>query len=310
VFHEPSDYERFVEQLADALEKDGVVLYAYSLLANHFHLFLETPLGNIQRFMQRLNTAYSMYRRYKHDEPGHCFQGRYGAKLVSGDRYLTALTRYIHLNPVKTAAYTDQSAEAAVRALNAFRWSSYRGYVDANSVEEMIDYRWLGLMGCATDRGNRGRYRRYVEGFVKKADEELGTAMKASRYAIGEKRFVEQVESDLRDVREQKGVYGDIVWPEGGHLEPDVVVSAVAAEFGLEPEEVRGRRYAGRTAKSVAAELCCRYCGQSQRALGEHLGYRGNGAVNKQRLRLRERLAGDKALRRRFSRLQRTLGRS
>jgi REP element-mobilizing transposase RayT len=101
VFGEAADYERFLEQLDHALDEDRVVLYAYVLMPNHYHLFVETPRGNLTRFMQRLNTAYGMYFRHKKQRPGHCFQGRYGARAVEGDEYLVRLTRYIHLNPVK-----------------------------------------------------------------------------------------------------------------------------------------------------------------------------------------------------------------
>ena len=66
VFHDDDYYFRFIEQLSEALEKDQVVLYAFALMPNHFHLLIETPFGNIQRFMQRLNTSYSMYHRYKY----------------------------------------------------------------------------------------------------------------------------------------------------------------------------------------------------------------------------------------------------
>lgn len=98
IFFGPADYLRFLDQLTSALEKDGVILYAYVLMPNHYHLFCETPLGNIQKFEQRLNTAYAMYFRYRHSQPGHCLQGRYGAKLVGGDDYIARLTRYVHLN--------------------------------------------------------------------------------------------------------------------------------------------------------------------------------------------------------------------
>ena len=65
IFFGDEDYERFLDQLALAQEKDQVIVYAYCLMPNHYHLFVETPLGNIQRFEQRLNTAYGMYYRYK-----------------------------------------------------------------------------------------------------------------------------------------------------------------------------------------------------------------------------------------------------
>ena len=79
------DYIRFLDQLALAMEEDEVILYSYALMSNHYHLFIETPLGNLKKFMQRLNTAYSMYYRYKHTKPGHCFQGRYVASHFEWD---------------------------------------------------------------------------------------------------------------------------------------------------------------------------------------------------------------------------------
>ena len=83
-------------------------------MPNHIHLEVETPRGNLPRFMQRLTTAYGMYFRYKKRRPGHCFQGRYGAKLVDGDDYLLRLTRYIHLNPVRTQAMKGVPLEQSI----------------------------------------------------------------------------------------------------------------------------------------------------------------------------------------------------
>ena len=134
--------------------------------------------------------------------------------------------------------------------------------------------------------------------------------MKVSRYAIGDDRFVEEVESDLRDVRENKGVYGDIVWPEGKHLSFAIVAKAAADQFGLKPEDLLGRSHVARTAKKIAAELCCRYCGQSQCAVGEYFGYRGNGSITKQRQRLREILSDDSGVRRKLKRLEKALAAS
>ncbi len=51
IFYRNDDYERFFRQLTEGLEKDQVTLYAYCLMPNHYHLFVETPSGNIDRFM-------------------------------------------------------------------------------------------------------------------------------------------------------------------------------------------------------------------------------------------------------------------
>ena len=166
IFHGREDYERYLEQLTSALDLDGIVLYAYALLGNHTHLLVETPRGNIHRFMQRLNTAYGMYRRYKRQKPGHCFQARYGAKLVSGDEYLLRVTRYIHLNPVKVKRIEAWSAADKVRYLDTYPWSSYRGYVDKDRSEEIVNYRWLELMHRRTLARSRTAYRVYLESML------------------------------------------------------------------------------------------------------------------------------------------------
>ena len=307
VFHGDEDYLHFLDQLSDCLEKDRVILYAYVLMPNHFHFFVETPAGNLSRFMQRLNTAYSMYHRYKHALPGHCFQGRYGAKLVDGDTYILRLTRYIHLNPVKVVACEDMETEAKLARLYAHRWSSLAGYTDVACAEPIVDYRWLDLTGRQTLRGRHAAYKRYIELFVTKHDTGFVEAMAANRYAIGDDAFTGQVESDLRDVRVDKGVYGDIRWPTGRYVPVERIAELVADLFKLPVAELQARGYAARLAKKIALELACRHSGKSQRLVGEFFGYRGNGAVSKQRERLRELSADDSVLKRKLDKLEKTI---
>ena len=307
IFHWPEDYERFVEQLSSALELDQVVLYAYALLKNHAHLLIETPLGNINRFMQRLNTAYGMYHRYKRSRPGHCFQGRYGAKLVGGDEYTLRVTRYIHLNPVKTKRFKSVPAEEKLKYLNEYRWSSYAGYVRSGKQQEFIDYRWLKLMGRRGMAGCRRAYGAYVASLVNGEDGPLQEALGASRYAIGEADFRREIDEQLHEVRLRKGVYGDIVWPERGVISVEAVTERVAEEFGVQPPELRAHGRRAGVAKKVAIELCCQLSGMSQRAVGEYFGYKGNGAVGKQRERIRLMVSDDKTLERRVARLRKQL---
>jgi len=193
IFCGERDYSRFRDQMEHAVEMDGVVLYAWACLPNHVHLLVETPLSNIDRFMQRLSTAYSMYYRYKHDRPGHCLQGRYKAKLVAGDLYLVRLTRYIHLNPVKVRRMRAWAAAQKIEYLNRYHWSSYRGYIDEAHSDGFVDYRWLALMERRTDRGRRRAYRRYVESCTVTDDEELLQAMSTSRWALGDESSVAAV---------------------------------------------------------------------------------------------------------------------
>jgi hypothetical protein len=80
---------------------------------------------------------------------GHLFQGRYKAFLVEKDRYLWALLRYIHLNPLKAGLE---------RRPQDYRWSSDR-YFRAGRGPDGLDLdRVLGLLGNTTSEAV-ARYR-------------------------------------------------------------------------------------------------------------------------------------------------------
>lgn len=308
IFLVREDYERFLDQLTSALEKDEVILYAYVLMANHYHLLVETPSGNIKRFMQRLNTAYGMYFRYKHAKPGHCFQGRYGAKLVGGDEYIVRLTRYIHMNPVKTYKMKGVGAREQIRCLNKHLWSSYPGYVDKECEEEIVDYRWLRLMGRKTINGNRAVYRRYMEGIVGKDDVELKMALKASRYAIGDKKFVEEAESDLREMHLAKACEGvDVYRPRERIVRIEAVEKEVGKVFGIEVKDLHVDGHRAGSAKTIAVELSCRLTGKTQREVGQYFGYISDSSVVKQRKKFRDILREDDGLEKCINRMKRKL---
>ena len=91
--------------LSESSDLYNVQIHAYVLMENHFHLVLKTPDANLQKFMQRLNTAYTVYFNWRHRRSGHLFQGRYKAILIDADSYLLGLSRYVHLNPVRRKKY-------------------------------------------------------------------------------------------------------------------------------------------------------------------------------------------------------------
>jgi hypothetical protein len=64
-----------------------------------------------------LNTSCGTYARYKHRQPGHQLEARFKAKLVEDETCLPALTRYIHLNPIKIADCRELSRQERIRRL-------------------------------------------------------------------------------------------------------------------------------------------------------------------------------------------------
>lgn len=217
-----------------------------------------------------------------------------GCKAVAGVAFRLRLASQVCFEFYDTggfwliAARCARSLARKVACLNKFRWSSYRGYVDEDAVKKMVNYDCLKLMHRQTQNGRRAAYRMYVERCIARNDKEFQASLSVSRYAVADAEFVEQVESDLRDVEEHKGVYGDVKWPEGKSLTVDMIATMVAREFNLDKDLLLSRDYAARKAKKVALELACRYSNQSQRKVGECFGDEGNALVLKQRQRLAE----------------------
>jgi len=130
IFISEYDFNKFLEYLLIAKTKYSFYLYAYCLMSNHYHLFIETAEPNLSKIMQYINTAYTVYYNTKRKKTGHVFCGRFKSIMVDGDSYFLELTRYIHLNPVRAKM---------VEYPQDYKWSSFKGYIKPKS-DKYIDY--------------------------------------------------------------------------------------------------------------------------------------------------------------------------
>lgn len=77
-----------------------IKLLAFALMPNHIHLLLYQEGDRaIAGFMRSVMTSYGMYFNNKYGRVGPVFQSNYRASLVSEQKYLEHISRYIHLNP-------------------------------------------------------------------------------------------------------------------------------------------------------------------------------------------------------------------
>ena len=277
IFWSDADRERFLAQLADSLNMAAVVLYAYVLMDNHIHLLVRTPRANLSRFMQRLLTSYALYARYKHRRPGHQLQGRFKAKLVEDRVYLLAVTRYIHLNPIKIAACRKLPRGERLRRLNAYRWSSYGGYANVKLAQELVCYDVLKEYAADLAEARR-QYRAYTQACLLEDDAPLIEAMSASRYAIGNSSFVEKMEKRIERRRSGRVQDKDIELPRWT-VRFEEIDAAVARHYRIDVERLAAHGRAAGPAKVAAVELACQLTGMTQRAIGLHYGGMGVAAV-------------------------------
>src|SRR3989338_17101 len=130
------DRKMFLRVLGRAIHQYGTRLFAYCLLDNHYHLFLQTPEANLDLVMRDFQGQYVQYFNLIHDRVGPLFQGRYQSPLVQVDAYALQVTRYIHRNPVEAGLIT-------ATALQEYRWSSYPSYTGHLPRWPWLDTEWI-----------------------------------------------------------------------------------------------------------------------------------------------------------------------
>jgi len=278
-------------------------LYLFCLMSNHFHLVVETPQANLGAFMQRLQTAYTLYFNARHQRTGHLMQGRYGAVPVQGDRYLLNLSRYVHLNPVATSHPPAVPPKDCVGQLRKFAWSSFRGYAGLAPSYPFVDEGpMLALIPGEAER-RRAEYRRFVEAGLKQVDSAWQAAYRNTRWGLGDERFQAQVRQALGG---QNGPGAGA--KESGFRHADTPIDSakilrqVADEFGVPAGDLKRRSYRNR-ARGAALLMLIRNGGLTQREAAGRLGLGTGSAASQQMAALRAAMALDPELAGRIERL-------
>lgn len=154
IFRSDADREEFRTILAQMVDRYRILLHAYVLMGNHYHLLVETREANLSVALRHLNGVYTGYFNRGHRRIGPLFHGRYKAIVVEKERYLLELSRYIHLNPIR--------AGRGVR-LGRYPWSSYLDYVGRRQAPGWLTREAvLGYLGRNLSRA-QAAYRAFVE---------------------------------------------------------------------------------------------------------------------------------------------------
>ena len=289
IFGDEKDCARFLEMLEGSLGRFRVLLHAFVLMGNHYHLLAQTELPNLGRWMHWLATSYTVYFNRRHKRVGHLFQGRYKSIVVEAEGYLLPLSRYIHLNPVRGTRLGQGGLPERRARLRAWRWSSYRGYAGLSRSEGMVSEKLIvGELG-GPKRTCRQRYRRFVEsGLV----EPMTSPLEETKWQaiLGSENFQQVVRDRLIGWEKKKRREVKAVRQAGPAVPPEGIVTAVARAYDMTSEAVREQRGREQEAKGVAMTLIWDLCGCSLREIGAMFGGRDYAAVAQQvrRTRLRD----------------------
>ncbi|MFO7870451.1 MAG: transposase [Kiritimatiellia bacterium] len=296
LFVDARDRRRFLDNLSEYVEQHKIRLYLFVLMLNHFHLVFETPQANCSRFMQSLSTAYAVYYNLRHDRHGHLLDGRYKAKLVEGDRYLLALTRYVHLNPACVEPLKNKSLEERQRYLREYPWSTYQGYVHSKKRMDFVEYEPM----LAQMKGKRtqwpGRYRQFVESGLAKDEDEFILELNKSPRSIGSDDFRAWIDDLHYEMLAKHASLEDISFRHTTEpLLPEAVLQVLSQVFKVRIGEFKQRKR-GSVLRALAARFLLRYSAASQREIAVLLNAGSGSAISKQISRHAELISADKKL--------------
>ena len=186
IYLNDADRGRWLSVFAKVCDRFNWVCYSYCLMDNHYHLFIETPEGNLSQGMRQLNGVYTQrFNRY-HNRVGHLYQGRYKAILVQKEAYFLELSRYIVLNPVRARM---------VNAPQEWPWSNYRATIGLASAEDWLNTtRVLAAFGA---KKKSQAIRQFID-FVSrgKSQPSIWNALNKQIY-LGDDKFVEDMQCKI-----------------------------------------------------------------------------------------------------------------
>lgn len=292
IFYDDKDRERFLEILKRTKEKYGYLLHAYALMDNHYHLLIETPKANISQIMQNINTSYTVYINKKYQRSGHLFQGRFKGIIVDKDEYLVTLSRYIHLNPVRTKI---------VQRPEDYRWTSYRAYTDKTTEGSLVDI--ANTLSCFSDKKGKAvkAYMAYVKADIRGEenpfkDIEAGIILGGKRFKTKIMRLSDKIKSDeelpqIKRLREQVPI--------------DRIIK-VCCSFYDKKEIDLLKRGKGKRERQIAIYLSKILSGKKNVEVGKFFGIKGpavSGAIKA----IEERLDKEKKLKKEIEGLKENL---
>jgi len=227
VFKDEEEAAAFVGVLREIKERDGFLLYAWCLMANHYHVALRSTRVPLWRSMASINVRVTKAYNRRKKLLGPLWQTRYRARIVMDQRYLEQLILYIHLNPVAAGLVEDPAD---------YGWSGHL---------ELMGEGQLGLVDVDESLLNFGK-RRAV---ARRVYTERMAASKGAEWTLGEpgelpwwRRMTgKDEEMEAREDVPYVDYLGRSTAPERPILEAEAYLGRACKALGVEPGEIAGR---------------------------------------------------------------------
>lgn len=252
-FGDSVDRKRFLQILTTACKRYNLIVHAYVLLDDGYRLLLETPMGNMSRAMQYINSHYMAYRNTRDDQKGRVFSGRYKSNVIQKENYLLQLCSHIHLLPV---------FKGLISRPENFQWSSYNAYIqnrfpDFEPAMKDVLMNFDGFL-----QRKRRKFQRYVDSGMKNGPGQVEKLLYENKI-LGDDSFVQMVEnSDKKLVAEN----GETL------ITPDEIINKTAEYFKIPRRTIITNEVKPNPPRNAAIYLCRDMMDVSLEDLGKVFG--------------------------------------
>ena len=104
LFEKAEDYEAFERVLVEAVAKEGLPIFAYTVMPNHWHFVVRPETDSqLSDFFRWLTHTMRWHAHYHTEGTGHLYQGRFKTFPVQDDDHLRTLLRYVERNPLRAS---------------------------------------------------------------------------------------------------------------------------------------------------------------------------------------------------------------
>lgn len=255
IFLSNGDRYFFLKQLENLYQRVSIIIHAYCLMPNHYHLEITPPPKTLSRSIQWLNQIYATYFNQKYKRVGHLFQGRFKSILIETETHLTRLTKYIHLNPVKKDIVTDPTK---------YTWSSCQAYLGLIAKPS-----WLDITTTLNNFGNslekqRIEYKKFL------TDIDTDNPMVNIKFSsiLGSEKYIEQVRKKLNDLPDNYEISN--LFTAKKKIQITEIINHVTAHYKIEKNEALKRDSKKNYIRDIIIYLSRKYTNDTYVKIGRY----------------------------------------
>lgn len=205
------------------------------------------------------------------------------------DAYLSVLSRYIHLNPVRIKALEKAEAKEKYKRLKSYPWSSLSGYLQKRKKEHFVSYNLvLADFGGDTDKARKAYRKALVEEMIRGkgiSDQIIGQTV------IGGEQFIAWVKETYLSEKNDGEAPGHRAIKR--HGSKDEIIQAIVRQTGKTFEQIKIEKG---TLRRIMMDILYRYGNMTNPEIGQLFGV-DYSAVSQERRRLRMHAENDRKVR-------------